>query len=94
LLQIADTVGSVVALISKIASQTNLLALNATIEAARAGEAGKASRSWATGGQALANRTSHATKEIAGHIARIHDSTHISVEEMRRVSSAIQIWRP
>ena len=37
----AERIGSVVGLISKIASQTNLLALNATIEAARAGEAGK-----------------------------------------------------
>ena len=37
----AKHIGSVVELISKIASQTNLLALNATIEAARAGEAGK-----------------------------------------------------
>src|SRR5262249_18323951 len=33
----AKHIGSVVGLISKIASQTNLLALNATIEAARAG---------------------------------------------------------
>ena len=37
----AEKVGSVVGLISQVASQTNLLALNATIEAARAGEAGK-----------------------------------------------------
>ena len=37
----ADRIGSVIGLISTIASQTNLLALNATIEAARAGAAGK-----------------------------------------------------
>ena len=37
----AGRIGSIVGIISTIASQTNLLALNATIEAARAGDAGK-----------------------------------------------------
>ena len=37
----AEKIGTVVSLITDIASQTNLLALNATIEAARAGDAGK-----------------------------------------------------
>jgi methyl-accepting chemotaxis protein len=38
---LGSAIGTVVGLITNIASQTNLLALNATIEAARAGDAGK-----------------------------------------------------
>ena len=42
LAEATQKIGSVVALISGVASQTNLLALNATIEAARAGDSGPA----------------------------------------------------
>ena len=53
----AEHIGSIVSIISTIASQTNLLALNATIEAARAGNAGKGFAVVASEVKALANQT-------------------------------------
>ncbi len=67
-------IGDVTELISRIAEQTNLLALNATIEAARAGEAGKGFAVVAHEVKMLANQTTQATEEIAGHIAALQQA--------------------
>jgi methyl-accepting chemotaxis protein len=88
--QAAKHIGSVVELISKIASQTNLLALNATIEAARAGEAGKGFAVVASEVKVLANQTSHATGEIASRVAEIQQATTHAVAEITSIARIIQ----
>ena len=86
----AERIGSVVGLISEIASQTNLLALNATIEAARAGETGRGFAVVAAEVKALANQTSHATAEISAQITAIQEATKGAVDEIASIARRIQ----
>jgi methyl-accepting chemotaxis protein len=86
----AERIGSVVGLISKIASQTNLLALNATIEAARAGEAGKGFAVVASEVKALASQTSHATADISAQVTAIQNATKDAVDEIASIAGRIQ----
>ncbi len=85
----AEKIGTVVQLISEIASQTNLLALNATIEAARAGEAGKGFAVVAGEVKALARQTAEATGEIAAQVGDIQQVTKDTVAALSAITDRI-----
>ena len=88
--QSAESIGSVIEIITNIAGQTNLLALNATIEAARAGDAGKGFAVVANEVKSLAKQTAVATDQITAQIAQIRQATAGTVDGIRRITTTIE----
>jgi len=89
LVEAAQRIGDVIALIQDIAAQTNLLALNATIEAARAGDAGKGFAVVASEVKTLANEVARATGEISGQISGIQSATGEAAGSIREISRTV-----
>ncbi|WP_372366068.1 methyl-accepting chemotaxis protein [Candidatus Uabimicrobium sp. HlEnr_7] len=75
-------IGDIINVIDDIADQTELLALNAAIQAARAGEQGRGFAVVADQIRTLAEKTTHATKEIAETLSAIQEESTAAVKAM------------
>ncbi len=86
----AQSINTVMGVISDIADQTNLLALNAAIEAARAGDAGRGFAVVADEVRKLAEKTITSTTDVANAIAAIQLSTEENVKQVDVAVNSIE----
>lgn len=85
----SQEIGDIVELIDDIADQTNILALNAAMQAAMAGEAGRGFAVVADEVQRLAERSSHATKQIEALVKTIQADTNEAVSSMEASTTGV-----
>ena len=89
LLEAAQSIDTVMALIGDIAGTVNLLSLNATIEAARAGEAGRGFAVVANEIKSLSVQTHNATQEISTKVDALRLGITEVAHDFQQVEDAI-----
>ncbi|WP_232077979.1 methyl-accepting chemotaxis protein [Burkholderia sp. THE68] len=87
--QSAGKISEITAVIEGIAFQTNILALNAAVEAARAGEEGRGFAVVAGEVRSLAQRCSHAAKEIKSLIEASVTTVRDGAAQAREVGATV-----
>ncbi|GGO05605.1 methyl-accepting chemotaxis protein [Saccharibacillus kuerlensis] len=85
-----NEIGTIVGLITEIASQTNLLALNAAIEAARAGEHGRGFAIVADEVRKLAEQSGNAAGSITALIGEIQSESEKAVRSMQEGTAVVR----
>ena len=85
----AQSIDSVMSLISNIAGTVNLLSLNAAIEAARAGDAGRGFAVVASEIRSLSDQTQEATEVIASQVQLLKDGVDRIASDYGEVEASI-----